>query len=196
MTHHPPPPYYDDLQLSLDEAWGLLARGALDRHSPLRTLAVATVADDGAPSVRHVVSRKVDRSAWNVRFHTDQRAAKFRELSRDPRIALVGYHPGAKTQIRLSGHATLLHGNDAARRVWQNVAVSSRACYRVATAPGAPIADPHAVTTIDGDGEAHFTIVDVAVDALEWLYLAAQGHRRARYSRAADGAITSEWLVP
>ena len=49
---------------------------------------------------------------------------------------------------------------------------------------------------------AHFAVIDVAVFSLEWLLLAREGHRRARFTfggagRGAGGdAGTATWLVP
>lgn len=191
----PIPDWYDDLDGSMAEGWGLLVRGAADRRSPMHTIAVATVDAEGLPSVRTVVLRAVDPTAWRIRFHTDARSRKLDELSRQPTVAVLAYHPAAKIQLRLTGHARVLAG-DAAAPIWANVTPHGRQCYRVAKAPGEPIATPTEGASMDDDGRERFRAVEVDVASIEWLYLAAAGHRRARFRRDAAGRIAGEWLVP
>lgn len=191
----PIPPWYDDLDGSLAEGWGLLVRGAVDRRSPMHTVAVATVDAEGLPSVRTVVLRAADPSRWRIRFHTDARSRKVAELARRPTVAVLAYHPAAKIQLRLTGRVRVLAGRDAAP-IWAQVTPHGRQCYRVAKAPGEPIASPAEGALLDADGQDRFRAVEVDVDSIEWLYLAAAGHRRARFRRDPDGHIAGEWLVP
>jgi pyridoxine/pyridoxamine 5'-phosphate oxidase len=191
----PIPPWYDDLDGSLAEGWGLLVRGAVDRRSPMHTVAVATVDAEGLPSVRTVVLRAADPSRWRIRFHTDARSRKVAELARRPTVAVLAYHPAAKIQLRLTGRVRVLAGRDAAP-IWAQVTPHGRQCYRVAKAPGEPIASPAEGALLDADGQDRFRAVEVDVSMIEWLYLAAAGHRRARFRRDPDGRIAGEWLVP
>ena len=63
-------------------------------------------------------------------------------------------------------------------------------------APGTAIADPAAVPLEPGAaGATHFAVVTCAVRSLEWLYLSAAGHRRARFDFEADPPGAT-WLVP
>lgn len=191
----PIPHWYDDLDGSLAEGWGLLARGAADRRSPMRTIAIATVDAHGQPSVRTVVVRAVDPQAWCIRFHTDARARKVDELLRQPSVAVLAYHAPAKIQLRLTGRARVLSGDDASP-IWAGVTRHGRECYRVAKAPGEPIASPVDGAVMLADGREQFRAIEVDVATVEWLYLAAAGHRRARYRRDASGHVAGEWLVP
>lgn len=191
----PIPDWYDDLDGSLAEGWGLLVRGAADRRSPMHTISIATVDAEGLPSVRTVVLRAADPTRWRIRFHTDARSRKLDELARQPTVAVLAYHPQAKIQLRLTGQARVLAGDDAAP-IWAQVTPHGRQCYRVARAPGEPIATPADGAALDPDGRERFRAVEVEVSAIEWLYLAAAGHRRARFRRDAEGQVASEWLVP
>jgi hypothetical protein len=195
----PLPAWYDDLSGSLGEAWALLVRGAADRRHPFHTPSVATVAADGAPSVRTVVLRGADPAARIVRFHTDARSRKAAELAAEPRIALHAYHPGAKIQLRLAGRATLHHDGSVADAAWSATRPFSRACYRVAQAPGTPAEDPlGALAEASADeqaGREAFLAVTVVVARMEFLYLAAAGHRRALFDWSG-GTLAATWLVP
>jgi pyridoxine/pyridoxamine 5'-phosphate oxidase len=198
MPAPPLPSYYDDLPATLDEAWGLLVRGAVDRRHAFHTPTVATVGLDGTPRIRTVVLRAVDARARTFRFHTDRRSCKFAELTHAPAIALHAYDPGAKVQIRLSGTA-VLHpfGSDLAASAWRQSQAMSRLCYGQIAAPGSTVDDPQAALegATDEAAERNFVAVLTTVTRLEWLYLAHAGHRRALFSWESD-TPSAVWLAP
>ena len=194
------PRFYNDLDETLRESWRLLARGVKDRRSPFHTPALASVHPDGSPTVRTVVLRAVDPDLRTLRLHTDVRSAKFRQIAADPRVFLHFYDPARKVQIRLDGVASLHTDDDLVGGAWDGTRDFSRSIYRVAIAPGSEIADPRAMP-IDPDAPSHdagrenFAAVNVSIGALEWLYLAARGHRRARFTWL-DGNLKATWLAP
>ena len=195
------PLFYDDLTATLTEAWRLLSVGASDRHSPFHTPSVATIAADGSPSVRTVVLRAVDSIERHLRFHTDWRSAKVAELRADSRLALLAYDPAYKVQLRLRCHAEIDQIGDRAAGAWAQSQPMSRACYRAPLGPGTPIASPEFADIPEvahqESGRENFCTVICTVFALDWLYLAAAGHRRARFAWAEDGALeTATWLAP
>lgn len=194
------PHFYDDLEATLQEAWRLLRRGAHDRRSPFHAPAFATQRGDGYPALRTVVLRAVDETQYKIRFHTDARSAKFREISANPRVAMHFYDAPKKVQLRIGGRATLHRDDELANAAWRATRPFSRACYRVAAMPGAIVGDPKALSCEDNTGEPeagreNFAAVSVSIDCLEWLYLAAKGHRRARFSWV-NGEVEGTWLVP
>ena len=138
--------------------------------------------------------------AWTLRFHTDRRPLKFASLATRPRVALHAYDPAAKVQVRLRGTATL-HTNDAiADAAWATSRPISRVCYAQGPAPGSLLETPRLPliqTGTDEDvGRQNFAAVVITVDGLEWLYLLVHGHRRALFTRGADGTVTKQWLAP
>jgi hypothetical protein len=197
---HPTPPFYDDLDATLAQSWQLWSRGVADRRSPFHAPTVASIGLDGRPRARVVILRGCEPSAAALRFHTDRRSSKFEELSADPRIALTGYDAGAKIQIRAEGRA-MLHIEDAvADAAWEGSRAFSRVCYGVTPGPGVEIAEggDFDLPTADAEiaaGRANFCAVRVALESFEWLYLAHDGHRRARFS-LRGGATESVWLTP
>lgn len=196
LPQAPIPSYYNDLAGSLQEAWQLLSRGAVDRRSPIHTPAIATVALDGTPRVRIVVLRHVDPTARTLRFHTDKRANKIAEIECNPAMQVLCYDPSSKIQLRLLGRARVHHADDVAHQAFTRSQPQSQLCYRQAAAPGSLALEPSALTDPAAhDGEKNFSAVVIQVDEIEWLYLAAAGHRRARYTWN-DGALTSTWLAP
>lgn len=191
--------FRDDLDATLAEAWRRLTRGAADRRSGFHTVQLATVAD-GAPRVRTVVLRAVAPSQRLIRIHTDARSAKVPELAADARVEVCGYDAHAKMQIRLRGLASLHRDDAVADAAWGGSGQGSRMAYRSATPPGAALerpgtADPQVREPLSDLGRENFMAVTVAVMRLEWLYLAASGHRRAVYEWS-DGAVCARWLAP
>ena len=199
MSDQPIPTFYDDLDETRTQAWALLARGVADRRSAFHAPVVATLGLDGRPRARVVIVRGCDVAAGTLRFNTDRRADKFAELARDPRVSLTGYDAGSKIQIRVEGTATL-HVDDAvADMAWAASRPFSRVCYGTVPSPGTLLggggdfALPAADAEIEA-GRANFSTVVIRVHALEWLYLAHAGHRRARFDvQAGQGGV---WLTP
>jgi pyridoxamine 5'-phosphate oxidase len=192
-----------DLAQSLAHAWRLLERGTADRHSPFHTPTVATVAADGTPEIRTVVLRKVEAAQRTVRFHTDRRSRKVEALAANPRLALHGYDPAAKIQIRLLGQAHVHQDDDVAHLAWSQSKSMSLMCYRQSRAPGAAIAAPLAAPgTIKSEvfapmeGFENFAAVMLTVRSLEWLFLASGGHQRAQFTWDADNQLSQTWLAP
>lgn len=173
----------------------MLERGVKDRKSAFHTPSIATITAQGAPSVRTVVLRGCDMAAKTLRFHTDTRSGKIAELTQNPQAAMHFYDAGAKIQLRLSAKLETATGAtyDAA---WAATRPMSRECYQVTQSPGSPIDDPYQVAfdaAATQDGEDYFVPVVAHILRMEWLYLAARGHRRALFDFEQD---TQNWLVP
>ena len=208
MTQAPEESFFNDLRLSLQEAWKLLAEGAADRHSPLHTPVVATVTGEGRASQRIMVLRAIDQAQRRMRFHTDVRGSKVAEIRHGGTVSVLGYHPEAKVQLRLSGTATVKSAGPEADAAWQEASLYGQRCYLADPAPGSPVDSPTSGLDPEIEGvkptpeqvrsaRANFVILLVEVQTMEWLYLAHQGHRRALFhwdetASRWDGT----WLVP
>jgi pyridoxamine 5'-phosphate oxidase len=194
--------FSNNLIETLAHAWRLLERGTADRRSPFHTPTVATVAADGSPEARTVVLRKVVAPERTVRFHTDTRSGKVAALATNPRLALHGYDPASKIQIRLSGNAHVHRGDEIARFAWGQSKSMSLMCYRQALAPGAKVEAPlkapgtTAETYGPDDGFENFAAIVLQVTTLDWLYLASGGHQRARFTWDARGQLAHTWVAP
>ena len=188
-------PCYDDLAASCAYGWSMLERGVKDRKSAFHTPSVATITTAGHPTIRTVVLRGCDTNAKTLRFHTDTRSGKIAELTENPNAAMHFYDAGAKIQLRRTVKLETLSG-DAYDTAWAATRPMSRECYQVTQSPGSSIDEPYQVAfdaDATRDGEDHFVPVAAHVYQMEWLYLAARGHRRALFDFAAD---TQNWLVP
>jgi pyridoxamine 5'-phosphate oxidase len=183
--------------------WSRLAGDGTPSRSAFGLLHAATIDRDGAPAVRTVVLREVSAAEHRIRFYSDNRSPKILTLQRSPRVALVGYDAEKRTQLRMVGDATL--APDAARRrAWDALSEHALIVYQGRVPPGTSIAQPcDAVPddALDGTlsrerGYAHFCVVDITVDRLDWLDLSDRSlHTRARFER--DGTEwRGNWIAP
>ena len=82
----------------------------------------------------------------------------------------------------------------------------SRQCYLGDKAPGSNFPSPTSGLTEDVDnlkyskeeseaGYKNFCVVETFIKSIEWLYLAAKGHRRAYFS-LKNNSLEKKWLIP
>jgi pyridoxine/pyridoxamine 5'-phosphate oxidase len=191
----------DALQLDLVvyDAWAELAHAVVKRQHAFHTPTFVSLDLDGAPVARTVVMRAVSTERAEIRCHTDRRSPKIREITRDPRVSWHFYAPELKLQLRLKASATAHFDDQVADDAWAKSSLSSRRCYLAPSSPGAECAQPSPnlpehllgrVPTLEESlpGRENFSVISTTVDEMDWLWLAADGHRRARFMR-----VDTEW---
>ncbi len=191
----------------LQSAWASLGQAAVDRRHGFHVPTLATAGLDGAPCARSVVLRRVLPEAGEIHCHTDVRSAKVAEIAREPRVAWHFYAPELKLQLRVAALAEFHATGARADEGWARSALSSRRCYLAPRAPGAEC-DAPSPNLPDGildrrpteeetlPGRANFGVVVTRAFAIDWLYLASEGHQRARFTRGSDGSWSGSWLEP
>jgi pyridoxamine 5'-phosphate oxidase len=185
-----------------DRAWGMLADAVIDRRSPCHLGNIATIGLDGRPKVRTVVLRAADATSRTIRFHTDGRSEKVRELADNPFVQAHFYDQPANIQIRLSGMATV-EGTDqpTARQAWAEAKTMSKVCYRLDAGPGSELeaGDGYGYLAYENGqvdpGEVQFRTVTVQIDRLEVVVLKIDANRRAVFE-IAGGKVAGRWVVP
>lgn len=197
---HCRPYHYDDLDAILATALDLFRLGVGDRHSPFHTPTIATVREEGGPSLRTVVLRLFEAEARTLGFNTDRRSLKVGEIAFASRIGVHVYDRERKVQVRLAGDAEVHETDLIADQAWASSRPFSRACYRIEPGTGSLIDEGGAFTIPEPEADDHgrdqFATVSVTFDRLEWLYLAAEGHRRAQFCWDAEGELAADWLAP
>ena len=211
-TNSPPlPAFYDSLENALTEAWHLLELGTTDRRSAFHAPVVTNIDLQSNPSARTMILRNVDRNSRTLAFHSDIRSAKIAQWRAGPAACVIAYDANNKIQLRLMGVVTVHADDEVANRAWQDSRAMSRLTYCVDDAPGTEIITPmtlpapkldivNDVSDQEADqvpdlGRENFCVVTVHVTSIEWVYLAAQGNRRALFSWP-DGILRSVWLQP
>jgi pyridoxamine 5'-phosphate oxidase len=113
----PDPDRHFDREDLLDDPLAQSARWLADAGAagiPMpNAIALATVAADGAPAVRHVLLRGIDDRGFV--FHTNRRSRKARHLEADDRVAFALLWKELERQLSVTGWAEALDdaGSDA-----------------------------------------------------------------------------------
>jgi len=197
------PNYYNNIDLILDEIWSLLQRGVVDRNEDFRLPVVIVSSNDSAEG-RVVVLRGAFKDKNILRFHTDFRSSKIKSLKENKKIYFVFYNKKRKIQVRAEGIATVHKDNELTKEAWTKTQMMSRKCYLSQQAPGDFINDSASDLSKDMGNEIptyeqsevgykNFCVIESKIKSFEWLYLASQGHRRAKFMLDEN---KSTWLVP
>ena len=178
----------------------LLKDGIKNRDSLFHTPIISSLNGEEISS-RVMVLRDHVASKRLIRFHSDFRSDKVKELKGNKRISVIGYDPNLKTQIRLSGKAKINHKNKLSMKAWQESQAISKKCYSVKDGSSSQINKPelydfHMKDISVEDGYENFCTIEIYYDTLEFLYLQRQGHRRCKFKWNSKGKLQSFWLVP
>ena len=196
-------PYYEDFTEIKKKIWSMLNNAVKDRSSQFR-IPVFSCGDNSNIESRIIVLRKSDESNNLLQFHSDIRSNKIEILKKNSKASLLFYDKELKIQVRLKVEAIINHNNDVAKKAWEKTQHISRKCYLVDSGPGTisdkptsglkPELDNFEYTKEQSEeGYKNFTVIQCKIKSIEWLYLAAKGHRRARFDLENNKKI---WLVP
>jgi pyridoxamine 5'-phosphate oxidase len=185
------------------DCWLRLVNAAIKSRDPFHTPCVATI-DRGEVNMRTVVLRKALPILRELRFHTDTRSNKWKELAINNSISALFYDASSRIQLRIKGKAELHFNNDITSEAWTKTALSSRRCYLTNESPSSFSAIPTSGLTekIEQEnftleesevGKEHFGIVAIQVQSIEWLWLNHAGHRRAFFDYVND---CNSWMIP
>ena len=197
------PAYYEDFKEIKKKIWLMLDDAVTNRGSQFR-IPTFICGDQSSFDGRIVVLRKSDQQNSLVQFHSDIRSDKIQKLKKNPNAAMLFYDKEEKIQVRLKVECTVNHNNNVTKESWSKTQHISRKCYLVDNGPGTesdiptsglkPELDNFEFTMEQSEeGYKNFTVIQCKIKSIEWLYLAAKGHRRARFE--IDNS-KEYWLVP
>ena len=197
------PAYYEDFNEIKKKIWLMLDDAIKNRSSQFRIPTFICGNGDDIDG-RIVVLRKSDQSNNLVQFHSDIRSDKIEILKKNPNASMLFYDKDEKIQVRLKVNCVINHKNEITKTSWDKTQHISRKCYLVDKGPGTvsdiptsglkPELDNFDYTKEQSEeGYKNFTVIQCNIKSIEWLYLAAKGHRRAKFD--LENSINS-WLVP
>ena len=190
------PDYYNNLDKIYLKIWDLLKNGLLDRNAPFH-IPVFISGSQNKFDGRIVVLRGIDKKEKKIWFHSDIRSNKIKVLKSNSKAGLLFYDKSEKIQLRIFGSTKISYKNEITEKAWKKTAHMSRQCYLGNDAPGTESFKPTSGLTDNIDnlkysleeseiGYQNFCVIETFIDSLEWLYLAAKGHRRALFSLKKD----------
>jgi hypothetical protein len=187
----PNPARLDSLAAIGSAVWDELARAADDRAHPWRMPVLATSGPEGLPDARMVVVREVDPARRLLTIFTDARASKVAHIAARPSGVLVHWSEPLAWQLRLRVRLDVHTDGLAVTSRWARVKVTPSAQdYLSPLAPGAPLEGaPRPARHVEH--REHFAVISAAVEAVDWLELHPEGHRRAVFDDAG-----ARWVQP
>ncbi len=197
------PAYYENLSEIKKKIWLMLNDAVTNRSSQFR-IPVFICGDQNDFDGRIVVLRKSDDKNNILQFHSDIRSNKISKLKTNKNAALIFYDKEEKIQVRLKVECIINHNNDITKKSWSNTQHISRKCYLVDNGPGTESDIPTSGLKPDLDnfnyskeqseeGYKNFSVIQCKIKSIEWLYLAAKGHRRAKFELENKKEY---WVVP
>ena len=197
------PAYYEDLKEIQNKYWSMLDDAVTNRGSPFR-IPVFICTDQNIIDGRIVVLRKSDRQKNLLQFHTDYRSSKVNIIKKNNKASLVFYDKKEKIQLRIKVECIINNQNLISEESWKKTQHISRRCYLTDDAPGTISNNPTSgmISKLEDfeytmeqseDGYKNFTVIQCKIQSIEWLYLAAKGHRRAKFDIKKK---EETWLIP
>ena len=114
----------------LERANFILQDGVKNRDSLFHTLVLSSLCD-GEIESRVMVLREFNEKKRILRFHSDFRSNKIKELEKDNKTTVIGYDPNLKVQIRLIGETKINYHNEDTQKCWESSQAISKKCYSV-----------------------------------------------------------------
>ena len=197
------PAYYENKDEIQNKYWSMLNDAVTNRGSPFR-IPVFICANQNDVDGRIVVLRKSDRENKLLQFHTDLRSPKIKILKKNKEASLVFYDKDEKIQLRVKVECEINNQNSITKESWEKTQHISRRCYLTDNPPGTTSNNPTSgmISQLEDfdytmeqseEGYKNFTVIKCKIKSIEWLYLAAKGHRRIKFDLEND---KSDWLVP
>ena len=197
------PAYYENLEEIQNKYWSMLNDAVTNRGSPFR-IPVFMCAHQEEIDGRIVVLRKSDRTNNLLQFHTDLRSPKVDILKKNNKASLLFYDKEEKIQLRVKVECEINNQNSTTEVSWKKTQHISRRCYLTDNPPGTSSENPTSgmISKLEDfdytmeqseDGYKNFTVIKCNIKSIEWLYLAAKGHRRAKFDLENK---KENWLVP
>ena len=197
------PAYYENLEEIQKKLWSMLDDAVVNRNSPFR-IPVFICADQNDVDGRIVVLRKSDKNNSLLQFHTDLRSQKVVILKKNKNASLIFYDKEEKIQLRVKVICEVNNQDPVSEESWKKTQHISRRCYLTDSAPGSVSENPTSgmISKLEDfdytmeqseKGYENFTVIKCEIKSIEWLYLAAKGHRRAIFNFENK---KNSWLVP
>ena len=198
------PAYYENFAEIEKKIWSLLDDAVTNRTSLFR-IPVFICGSQNDFDGRIVVLRKSDQSNKLLQFHSDIRSNKIKKLKNNNNASMLFYDKEEKIQVRIKVECAINYENEVTKQSWLKTGHMSRKCYLVSNGPGTESTIPTSGLKPELDnfeytmeqsqeGYKNFTVIQCKIKSLEWLYLAAKGHRRARFE--FSDYTKGYWLIP
>lgn len=173
---------------------------ATSSRGAFTTLSLSTTGLDHRPKSRTIILRQVNKENGVIRFATDLRSRKIEEINAQPYVALTGYDGNESVQIRLEGRAYINLSPEQTKSFFNTLKPHTHYLFTSNERPGSKISRPDDVQFAKESDRTsdiafqNFGLVDIVLDAMEWLDLSKAPHHRLRFERTGEH-WSHHWLV-
>ena len=196
--------YYENPKEIEKKIWNLLTNAVKDRSSDFRT-PIFICGNEKDFDGRVVVLRKADQKNNFIQYHSDIRSTKIEKIKKNSNCSILFYGKEEKIQLRIKVNCEVNYNNQVTKESWEKTGHISRKCYLVTKGPGTESNIPTSGLNTKFDnfdftkeqsekGYKNFSVIKCEIKSIEWLYLAAKGHRRALIDMGIPKKFT--WLIP
>ena len=196
--------YYENPKEIEKKIWSLLTNAVKDRSSDFRT-PIFICGNEKDFDGRVVVLRKADQKNNLIQYHSDIRSTKIEKIKKNSNCSILFYGKEEKIQLRIKVNCEVNYNNQVTKESWEKTGHISRKCYLVTKGPGTESNIPTSGLNTKFDnfdftkeqsekGYKNFSVIKCEIKSIEWLYLAAKGHRRALIDMGIPKKFT--WLIP
>ena len=159
------------------------------------------------PESRTVILRNFNKDMFELNIHSDLRSGKINQIEINSNVSCLFYDDKKKIQIRINGKAKI---EKSYQPSWEKLTNWSKRCYLSKNKPGTEVSKPSSgfpekfISESPNDADSvkglkNFAVIKIVISSIEWLYLASQGHRRAKFKisrKDSPLSITKKWLIP
>ncbi len=125
-------------------------------------------------------------------------------VKKNNKASLLFYDKEEKIQLRVKVKCEINNQNSITEESWKKTQHISRRCYLTDSPPSTISENPTSgmISQLENfdytmeqseEGYKNFTVIKCKIKSAEWLYLAAKGHRRAKFDFENN---KNSWLVP
>lgn len=194
------------LDVVLRNIWSDLAAGAADSAHQFHISSLATSGTSSRPTQRSVLLRGCSIERGTLTFYTDNRTRKIHDINQNPHVSLCFYNPSSGVQVTAFGRAELRNQDSLSQAVLAKLPKREFPRYLAETPPGTSQAAPTSglprdVHTMALTDELHrkvfenFTVVEVAVERLDWFISQDRSCLRAQFERQGT-TWHGSWVTP
>jgi hypothetical protein len=177
----------DDLQQIESAVWRELQAAPVQRGHEWRIGTLATT-DGESGDARSVVLRDFEAATRTLIVYTDSRSPKTAQIAAYPLGTLVLWSASLSWQLRLRVRLEVETSGLRVSSRWARLKMKPGAQdYLSPLPPGSPLARP----TPERGSRDHFALMLLQIQAIDWLELHAEGHRRAGFDEQGR-----QWLSP
>lgn len=185
--------------------WKMLNEGVNNRSSEFRT-PIFICGFENDFDGRTIVLREANKDKGFLQFHADYRSTKIKTIKTNDLGIFVFYDRSQKIQLRIKTRCKINFKNEICKESWSKTQHISRKCYLTEKSPGAILDKPGTgliekyenfkFTKEESEkGFDNFCVFRCYIQTIEWLFLSAKGHRRARFNYENE-KNKFVWLTP